>query len=279
MKPVERQRQIAELVEAVGVCGYDDLAGRLRVSAMTIRRDVEQLAQSGRVIKTLGGVQKAASGDLYESDLRSRLLERRGEKRAIARRALDLISGRCTVFLDGGTTCLELAKLLASERSGLTVITNSALACLELGRSQTNMTVGIGGQYDAQSASFVGPSAEESATKFFVDLAFISTKGVIADEGTYESAIATFHIKQIIARQSSRVVLLADHSKFGRRALSKVLDVSQFHCVITDDAAPTADLDVLRQSGREILIAPRGPAATPSLAADRSGQAEVADAV
>ncbi|MEO6437508.1 MAG: DeoR/GlpR family DNA-binding transcription regulator [Tepidisphaeraceae bacterium] len=285
MKPVERQRLMIEIVESAGVCGYDGLAARLRVSAMTIRRDVDQLAQEGRVIKTLGGVQKAASGDLYESDLRSRLLERRAEKRGIARRALDLVSGRRTVFLDGGTSCLELARLLAAERSGLTIVTNSALACLELGKSKANMTVGIGGQYDAQSASFVGPSAEESAAKFFVDLAFVSTKGLIAGEGTYESAIATFHIKQIIARQSSKVALLVDHSKFGRRALSKVLEVSQIHCVVTDDAAPAEDLDVLRRGGCEVLIAPRGPtggAATDVLeqsGAEPHAQAEAANAL
>lgn len=277
MTPVERQRQILEIVESVGVCGYDDLAGGLKVSAMTIRRDVDQLAKQGRVIKTLGGVQKAAAGDLYESDLRSRLLERRTEKRAIARRALELVSGRCTVFLDGGTSCLELARLLAAERSGLTFVTNSALACLELGKSKSNMTVGIGGQYDAQSASFVGPSAEENAAKFFVDLAFVSTKGLLAGEGTYESAIATFHIKQIIARQSSRVVLLIDHSKFGRRALSKVLDVSQIHYVVTDDAAPAADLDSLRRGECEVLIAPSRPRS--STTAVQTGEAEAANAL
>ncbi len=280
MKPVERQRQILEMIEAAGVCGYEDLAARLRVSAMTIRRDVEQLAHLGRVIKTLGGVQKAASGDLYESDLRFRLLERRAEKRAIARRALDLVTGRCTVFLDGGTSCLELARLLAVERSGLTVVTNSALACLELGKSRDNMTVGIGGQYDAQSASFVGPSAEENAAKFFVDLAFVSTKALIAGEGTYESAIATFHIKQIIARQSSKVALLVDHSKFGRRALSKVLDVSQIHCVVTDDAAPAADLDIVRRGGCEVLVALSGQAVQATApAVERSGEAEAANAL
>src|SRR5690242_9861499 len=107
MKPERRQRQIVEMVSAAGVCAYDDLAGQLGVSAMTIRRDVEQLVRDGRVIKTLGGVQKAAaSDDLYESDLRSRLVEHRIEKRAIASRALELIPDRATVFFDGGTSCL-----------------------------------------------------------------------------------------------------------------------------------------------------------------------------
>jgi DeoR/GlpR family transcriptional regulator of sugar metabolism len=231
---------------------------------MTIRRDVDAMARAGHVIKTLGGVQKAAPADLYETDLRQRLSQHKSEKRSIARAAVGLLAPRHTVFLDGGTTCLELAKLVASEhRTGLTAVTNSALACLELGRARENMTVCIGGHYDAASASFVGPSAEESADKFFVDTAFVSTKGLIAEQGTFESAIATFHIKQIIARQATRVVLLADHSKFGQRALSKVLDVGRIHVVVTDDRAKESDLDTLRRHGCEVIVAPSTSMAVP----------------
>lgn len=264
MKPHERRRVIAECVERKGACSYEELASLLDVSSMTVRRDVDLMTSRGEVIKTLGGAQKSATADLYETDLRARLLENRDEKRRIAREALSLVDGRCTLFLDGGTTCLELAKLLAAERSGLTVVTNSVLACLGLGKSSQNMTVGVGGQYDAPSASFVGPSAEEAAGKFFVDLAFVSTKGFIADQGTFESAVATFHIKQIVARQAGKVVLLIDHSKFNQRALSKVLDVSQIHTVVTDDAAPAKDLAALRRGGRQVRVAGHRRAKAPT---------------
>jgi len=219
---------------------------------MTIRRDVDAMAHDGLVIKTLGGVQRAAAMDLYETDLRSRLSEHRREKRAIARTALSLLEGRRTIFIDGGTTCLEFAKALAAEQKDLTIVTNSALACLDLGRSKENMVVGIGGQYDAASASFVGPTAEESAAKFFVDVAFVSTKGFLPEIGTFESAVATYHIKQIIARQAARVVLLVDHSKFGQRALSKVLDIAQIHDIVTDDAAPQDVLRKLESADRRV---------------------------
>jgi len=255
MKLHDRRSVIAERLDREGACTYEDLAATLRVSSMTIRRDIDTMARQGLVIKTLGGAQRAAATDLYETDLRTRLSERRSEKRTIAGRAIEFVSGRRTVFLDGGTTCLELARSIAAERSGLTIVTNSALACMELGKSKENMVVGIGGQYDAQSASFVGPTAEEAAAKFFVDLAFVSTKGFLADQGTFESAIATFHIKQIIARQAAKVILLIDHSKFGQRALSKVLDVSQIHTVVTDAAAPRADLELLRRAGKEVIVA------------------------
>ena len=260
MKPAERRQRIHQRLADRGVCSYEELSEFLQVSTMTIRRDVDVLAREGLATKTLGGIQRAVPAEFYETDLRSRLMEHRAEKHAIARAAMEFVNGRRTVFLDGGTTCLELAKLMATQRSGLTVITNSAMACIELGKSRENMTVGIGGQYDAPSASFVGPSAEESASRFFVDLAIVSTKGFFADEGTYESAIATFHIKQIIARQAAKVILLIDHSKFGQRALSKVLDVSNIHAVVTDAAAPEADLELLRRAGLQVVVAGGEPA-------------------
>jgi DeoR/GlpR family transcriptional regulator of sugar metabolism len=255
---------IIECLERQGSCAYEELAGLLGVSTMTIRRDVDAMAGEGLAIKALGGVQRTAPAAFYETDLRSRLMHNADEKRAIARCALTLLTGRQTVFLDGGTTCLEFAKAIAAERAGLTVITNSAMACLELGKSNENMTVGIGGQYDPQNACFVGPSAEEGAARFFVDLAFVSTKGLIAREGTFESAIANFHIKQIIARQAARVILLIDHSKFGQRGLSKVLGISQIRTLVTDGKAPKVDLAVLRRSGVEVLVASAGTRRTSS---------------
>src|SRR5689334_7671101 len=107
--PVHRRRFITESLERNGSCTYDQLAEALRVSSMTVRRDIDAMAREGLVIKTLGGVQRAAPSDLLETDLRSRLQERRTEKRAIAQRALELVSGHRTLFLDGGTTCLEFA--------------------------------------------------------------------------------------------------------------------------------------------------------------------------
>jgi len=252
-----RQQAILDRLEQRGTCDYQELADAFGVSTMTIRRDVDHLARQGMLIKVLGGVQRAtAPASLYESKLYARFAEHRAEKLAIARAALELIEGRQTVFLDGSTSCYELAKLLARERRVLTLVTNSALLCPELAASNQNMVVGIGGQYDPDSMCFTGPTTEEAAAKYFVDLAFVSTKGFVPDEGTFESNIANFHVKQIIARQAVKVILLVDHSKFDQRALSKVLDITQIHTVVTDDRTPAPALEVLRRHGREVHVAP-----------------------
>ena len=157
-----------------------------------------------------------------------------------------------------------LARQLARQLHGLTVVTHSALVCLELGRTMDNTIISLGGQFDPSSACFVGPTAEEAARRLFVDVAYLSTKGFLPAEGIFESSMATFRIKQIVAEQAARVVLLVDHSKFGQRALCKVLDIAQIHEVITDAGTVASDVELLQQRGLVVRIAPGDDVAVPA---------------
>ena len=110
-----RQRAIVEHLDAAGGCSYQDLAGLLGVSDMTIRRDVDKLSRRRELIKTLGGAQTAhAPENLYESPIQQRLPVHRPEKEKIAREAMRQIKPQQTIFLDGSTTCLVLARRLAA---------------------------------------------------------------------------------------------------------------------------------------------------------------------
>jgi len=263
MAQSERRQAMVEYLDVVGAAGYQDLAKLFGVSEMTIRRDGESMAERGEVGKILGGLQAAkAPEDLYETSVQPRLAVHRTEKRQIARVAVQQIKAPQTIFLDGGSTCIVLARRIAKELSGLTVVTNSALVCLELGRNTTNTVFSLGGQFDAVGMGCAGPATEELARRFFVDIAFLSTKGFLPDEGTFESSLPTLRIKQIVAEQAARVVVLADHSKFGRRALCKVLDIGQIHEVITDAGIAPADLALVERQGVAVRIA-RGDEAIP----------------
>ena len=227
MNPAQRQDAIVRHLAAVGASMYQDLARLLAVSEMTIRRDVDKLVRRGRVIKTLGGAQTAhAPKHLFESPVEQRLSVQRAEKEQIAGAASCTLQPRQTIFLDGSTTCLVLARQLAETSRALTIVTHSALLCMELGQIEAAAytVFALGGQFDPATACLVGPTAEEAARRFFVDVAFFSTKGFLPDEGTFESSIAAIRIKQIVAEQAGRVVLLVDHSKFGQRALCQALE-------------------------------------------------------
>jgi len=246
---------ILNLVDRQGSATYLALAEVLQVSTMTVRRDCDELVRLGRVIKTVGGIQQASAAPfLYENSVRERIASNQSEKRAIAAKALDLIRDRQTIFLDGGTTNLELAKLIAVQRTGLTILTNSALTCLELSKGN-NTIIGIGGEYDPVTLSFAGPQADEMAKSLLVDQAFFSTKGFLPEDGTYESAVATSRVKQVMAGRAAQTVLLVDHTKFGIRALSKVLDVSQIHHIVTDEWVRKSDLTAIQRAGITAHIA------------------------
>lgn len=256
MTPEQRQQAITELLESGGAATYQELAERLSVSGMTIRRDVDKLATRGTVIKTLCGVQLAtAPADFYESQLTSRLSVHTREKRAIARLALEQIESGQTVFLDGSTTCIELARCIAKHRRQVTVVTNSVLVCRELGAGNDNTIIALGGQYDPPTFCCVGTTAESHAGEFFADKAFFSAKGFVPADGTYESSLELLRIKRIVASQSAQVVLLVDHSKFGRRALCKVLDVAQINTLITDSGAHHEHLARLEEDDYQVHVA------------------------
>lgn len=196
---------------------------------------------------------------LYESSLFPRMRMNEEEKKAIAQKASSLVETGMTLFIDGSTSCIALAKVLARQRKGLTVVTNSTIICLELGKTAEHKVVGIGGDFDASSASFIGSFCEEAISSYFVDLAIMSTKGIILDDGTYESNTGTLRIKQVIAPNASRIVLLADHTKFEQRSLRKVLDISQIHTVVTDVNVSQSIVDHLVEAEHTVLIAPSIP--------------------
>lgn len=252
----QRHDRILELLQARGTCAYVELGKLLGVSSMTVRRDIDQLARRQALIKTLGGAQYSKVPQfLYETSLSSRMGVNRVAKELIAGQALGQVRPKQTVFLDGSSTCIAFARTLARSRLDLTVITNSALIAMEVGASPHAKVICVGGDYDPQSASFVGALAEEACGRFCIDTTFLSTKSFLAAEGTYESSTATLRIKQLVAKRSSRVVLLVDGTKFGQRALCKVLDVGAIGLVITDWQCPKGTLKVLRRAGCEVIVA------------------------
>jgi DeoR/GlpR family transcriptional regulator of sugar metabolism len=252
-----RQDNILDWLDRVGTASYQQLADHLKVSTMTVRRAVDDLASRGLAIKTLGGVQRAdAPSYLIETAVQGRMGSQRMEKQAIAQAAIQLTSHSQTLFIDGSTTCLEFAKLIARRMRGLTIVTNSALTAMELGRTRNNTVIGIGGEFDPNSSCFVGANAEDMASRLYVDHAFMSTKAFRPAEGTFESAVSNFRVKQILARQSKRVTLLIDHSKFGERALARVLGPDDFHCVVTDEATQPEYIIELERRGVATIVAP-----------------------
>ena len=232
----ERQRKIVAFVEKAGIASLADLAQQHDVSEFAIRRDIEYLAQSRLLAKIKGGAQRIETPSQFrEANLTSRLQINIPQKQAIAAKAIELIHSGETIFIDGSSTTIALAREMARACHNITVVTNSILVALELSEASDITLIGLGGIFDKETFSYVGfenlPANQDS---FYVNKAFFSCAGFDPTLGTFENAAFNRSIKRQIAQQADTVVLLIDSSKFSRRALTRVLDPAQINTIITD---------------------------------------------
>lgn len=245
-----RREEIIQWVKEAGSLTYEQIQKRFHVAPMTARRDVTALETQGKVVRSLrGATWIPPDGFLTEGPLWERLGKNLPAKRAIAREAIRLIKPGSTLHLDGGTTCIELARIIAKSRIEVTVVTNSVLVAACFCGAAAAKVIQVGGMLNLFTGCTTGVEVEEAADKYFIDVGFFATLGYVPGEGTYESFADTFRVKQAFARRCSSVVLMLDHTKFGKRALNRVLEDAAISTVITD--RPIPDL-----KDRRVIIAP-----------------------
>ncbi len=245
----ERRRRIVELLTADDRAEVSDLAIRFRVSESTIRRDLQLLSDRGTLERTRGG---ALPPSRFEPSFGEKETENRLQKRAIAQAAAELVQAGQTVFLDAGTTTLELARALRFRRD-ITVASNSVPIAVELAnRLELILT---GGSVKESTLALVGPMAERSIEQIHVDIAFIGINGISAAAGlttpTWEEAAT----KTRMIRAARYAVVLADSTKLGAVTFAHVAGLDEISLLVTDANASARELETLRSAGLEVLVA------------------------
>lgn len=228
--PSQRRQEIKKIATQDGVLRISDLADKFTVSEMTIRRDLEVLEESGYLERTFGGAVLSDQA-AYESSHSSRLETNVAAKKAIARYAASLIYDGDTVALDVSTTALALAHELINR--DLTVLTNSLNVALALRSSKTRLILS-GGYLRQLSGGFVGPLALRTIKDLRVDHSFISAKGLTLSDGMFDSDLDEIEVKRAMIRSATRVTAIVDSSKFGKRALGKIVDFEAVDLLISD---------------------------------------------
>jgi DeoR/GlpR family transcriptional regulator of sugar metabolism len=227
----QRWNDLRALIRDNGVIRVEDLCRRLGVSAATVRRDLDQLERSGVIRRVHGGavsVESRLEEPLFDD--KTSLAAR--EKRRIAEAALALIEPGDTLYLDGGSTVLELARLLR-ERTHLTVVTNSLRAAHELAGRGPRLIV-IGGELRRLSQTLVGPLTRLVLDALHLDKAFMGTIGFALAEGLTTTDPSEAFTKQLVMGQARQVILLADSSKAGKVSFASAGRWEGVHVVITD---------------------------------------------
>jgi DeoR family transcriptional regulator, fructose operon transcriptional repressor len=247
----ERRTRLMDLVRVRRFASLPELVAELHVSESTVRRDVDQLEEQGVARRIHGGV-------LY-CDVTPRLPhfdaqqpERLAEKRAIARRTVELIESGDTVLLDGGSTTYEVARLLVGRP--LHVVTNSLPVANLFAADATSDLVMIGGNICTRTGVSQGPYADNMITTLRVRKLILSV-AAINDEGFFNNNLLLGQTEQAMMRAADQVIVVADSSKFGHRSLTHLCPLTAVHCLVVDNEISGTWREKLRQAGVNLLVA------------------------
>ena len=243
----ERKHRIEELVQERRTVTVEELCADLQVSPATVRRDLNDLADTGRIRRVRGGAARAR-GRLEEPLFDEEANDQAVEKLAIASAAYARIQAGETIYLDGGSTVLALARLLHNGPD-ITVVTNSLPAALELGGTGPDLIL-IGGGLRRRSQTLVGPLTRHILETLHFDRAFMGTIGVDVAHGLTTTDPEEAYTKELVMGQADEVVLLADHSKEGEISFSRSGGLERLDVLITDSET---NKDFVREA-RERLV-------------------------
>lgn len=253
-----RRRRLLELISRQGFATLDELIRTLQVSESTVRRDLEALDLAGSVKRTHGGA-------VYSGEVRAmpafddRTGTAMAEKAAIGRATAALVEDGDTVLLDGGTTTLEVARALQGRR--VQVVTNSLPIAQLLASSQSTDLILIGGYVYPRTGVAMGPLAIEAMKGIRVRKAILGAGGIVAD-GIYNSNLLLVETERQMMACGQQVVIVADHTKFGRLALARLCGLDEVHQLVTDPGLGDEFRTMLQDAGVAIHLASPGESPT-----------------
>lgn len=250
-----RRERILALLETGEDVDVGTLARTLSVSQATVRRDLDSLERDGSLIRTYGGA-IIRKDNLFKPTYVARMRRNLSEKRAIARAAAALISDRETLMLCNGTTTNQIARLLHNNPLEITVITNAVDSALELTRNPRIRTIIIGGEISETYTigGFLGEKMLEQIGQ--VDRIFVGADGVDLTHGLTAYSSADAHINGAMMQVAGDVVLVADHTKFGKVKLAPMASLERVNTIITSSLLPLAAARQFEEQGVKVVRVP-----------------------
>lgn len=246
----KRRQEIVILLKTKVFMKVEELCSQLDASPATIRRDLVELEKAGLIKRVNGGaiLPLADFQDQRETGVAGNSDPFLNHKRAIAQAAVSMVREGDTIFIDSGSTNNQIADLLASF-SNISIVTNSIEIAYKFIRKKDISVVICGGTIKEISPveSIVGPLAEMMISQFRGNLCFLGTSGIDLKHGITDPYLSAASFKAKMIENSSKVVLVTDHSKFGRVNKAFVATLDKIHHVITDSKAPDDTVAALKQ--------------------------------
>jgi DeoR/GlpR family transcriptional regulator of sugar metabolism len=251
----QRQSAILDLVRRQGGVRVSQLVRQFGVSDMTIRRDLEALAERGLVSKVHGGATTLDQHSTDEPGFAAKLVRQQSEKEAIAARAAELVAPGTAIALSAGTTTCVLAGMLL-DVPGLTVVTNSVpVADVFYKARRADQTVVLTGGIRTPSDALVGPFAVNAIRSLNVDVLFMGVHGMSTHAGFTTPNLMEAETDRALVAAARRLVVCADHTKWELVGISTIAALHDAHMLITDAGLSGAACDALAAEVGELVIA------------------------
>lgn len=254
----QRQTLILEHLGRAGGVRVSDLVQMLGVSDMTVRRDLDVLRQRGLLDKVHGGATLRRDGSTDEPGFQAKSVRELAEKDAIGRRAVELVDPGSAVAITAGTTTFTLARHLA-QVPDITVITNSVPVANVFFETDLGQTVLLTGGLRTVSDALVGPVAVGALTDLHVDLLFMGVHGMDSAAGFTTPNLMEADTNRAMIAAAGRLVVVADHTKWGTVGLSRIARLQDASVLVTDSGISATAREALDDQVGELVIATPSP--------------------
>ena len=248
----ERRQEILTLVNTHGRVAVADLSAQFGVSEVTIRADLQSLAESGLIVRTYGGA-IPATYSLQELSLLQRRQQHIPEKQRIGAAGAALVADGEAVFLDSSSTALVVAQQL-KQRRDLTIITNSLVIAQEMLGLPNIAVVMPGGSLHHDTVSLIDPAGLTFLEKYHIQQGFFGTYGLSLDAGLTDVSAPESEIKRPLVEMCHKVIVVLDASKWDRVGVTSYASLGDVHTIITDDQAPADLVAQVRQLGVDVMV-------------------------
>ena len=247
----ERRQKVLELVSERGFVALGDLAKAMNTSESTIRRDLDYWDQHGLLKRTHGGA-------MFREDVQSmpaleeRTAREADEKKQIAQAAAARIQPGESILLDGGSTTLEVARLLIGRR--LQIVTNSLpIANLFAGSQETDLVM-LGGYVYPRTGVALGPLTVKMMDDVHVHQTIMGVGGITA-KGLFNSNLLLVETERAMMRCADEVTVVADHTKIGRQTLAFLCELSAVDTFIVDRGVKPEQRTLIEQADVRLIVA------------------------
>jgi DeoR/GlpR family transcriptional regulator of sugar metabolism len=253
MFDLERQQKIVKIIETRLRVRVSELSAALGVSEATIRRDLDKLHERGQVQRIHGGA-LLIEKSLPTLPVVARNTEMIAEKQKIGKLAASHIQEGESIFIGSGTTTLEVARNLIG-RKNLTVITNALTVINMLAQQDEIDVITTGGLLRSSELSFVGHLAEQALHELRPQKVIMGIRAISLESGLTNDFLPEVSTDRFIIHSAPEVILVADHTKFGKISTALIAPITAVHKLITDADIPEHILKSLRDLGLEVCLA------------------------